>query len=98
MQLVSGREGSDAFTRRIARLTDGVKRNIEYKRQFMEWERQKTYLFNKGKEEGMQEKAVEAARNLIKMKLGTFDQIAQAQGLPLEEVQKIAEELVTEEA
>ena len=36
--------------------------------------------------EGRQEKAVEAATNLLRMKLGTPEQIAQAQGLPLEKV------------
>ena len=45
--------------------------------------------------EGRQEAKLEAARNLLKMKLGTFEQIAQAQGLPLEEVQKLAEEIAT---
>ena len=63
----------------------------------MTWERQRAYDYDDGKEagiiQGRQEKAVEAARNLLKMKLGTFEQIAQAQGLPLEEVQKLAEEL-----
>ena len=51
--------------------------------------------FNDGHNEGIfqgeHNKAVEAARNLIQMKLGTLEQIAQAQGLPLEEVQSLAE-------
>ena len=46
--------------------------------------------------EGKHDKAVEAARNLIKMSLGTLEQIAQAQGLPIEEVQKLADEIATE--
>lgn len=41
---------------------------------------------NKGEQKGRQEQAVEAAINLLKMKLGTPEQIAQAQGLPLEQV------------
>lgn len=41
---------------------------------------------NKGEQKGRQEQAVEAATNLLKMKLGTPEQIAQAQGLPLEQV------------
>ena len=48
--------------------------------------------------EGKHKKAVEAARNLIKMSLGTLEQIAQAQGLPFEEVQKLADEIATEKA
>ena len=104
LRLVSGQEGSDAFTRRIASLTDGVKRNMEYKRQFMEWERQKTYLFNKGKEEGIaegkaagilegeQKKAVEATRNFLKEGISP-EIIAKCTGLPIEEVQKLQAEL-----
>ncbi len=42
---------------------------------------------------GVAEKAVEAAKNLLKMKLGTIEQISQATELPLDKVQKLAEEL-----
>ena len=101
MRLVSGQKGSDEFTEKIAHLADEVKQNIGYKRQFMEWERQKTYLYNKGKEEGViegkQEKAVEDAKNLL-IKGINPETIAECIGLPLEEVQKLAEELVTAEA
>ncbi|MBQ7753551.1 MAG: hypothetical protein IJR80_07850, partial [Treponema sp.] len=38
------------------------------------------------REEGRNEKAIEAATNLLKMKLGTVEQIAQAQGLTVEKV------------
>ena len=48
--------------------------------------------------EGRQEKAVEAARNLLKMNVLTLEQISQAQGLPLEEVQKLAEEIAHADA
>ena len=37
-------------------------------------------------EEGQQQKAIEAAENLLRMKVGTPEQIAQAEGLPLEKV------------
>ncbi len=48
----------------------------------MEWERQRTYDFENGKEA----KAIEAASNLLKMNKLTPNEIAQAQGLPLEKV------------
>lgn len=41
---------------------------------------------NQGLAEGAQQKAVEAAIKLLKMNLGTPEQIAEAQGLPLEKV------------
>ena len=46
-----------------------------------------------GKEEGRSEAKLEAARNMILANLGTLEQIATVQGLPLETVQQLAEEL-----
>ena len=37
----------------------------------MTWERQRTYDYEDGKEAGAQQKAVEAAENLLRMKVGT---------------------------
>ena len=51
---------------------------------------------NEGLIEGAQQKAVEAAINLLKMKLGTPEQIAQAQGLPLEKVLELKAQLEAE--
>lgn len=50
----------------------------------------------KGMEEGSYNKAIEAAKNLLRMKLGTHEQIAQAQDLPLKKVQELAEEVALE--
>lgn len=47
----------------------------------------------KGIEQGAQQKAIEAAINLLRMKLGTPEQIAQAQGLSLEKVLELQEQL-----
>lgn len=46
-----------------------------------------------GFEEGEHSKTIEVAKNLIKMKLGTYEQIAQAEGITVEEVKRIAEEI-----
>ncbi|MBP5442384.1 MAG: Rpn family recombination-promoting nuclease/putative transposase [Treponema sp.] len=60
----------------------------------------------KGRQQGMQQgiqqgiqlgssqKAIEDAENLLKMKIGTTEQIAQAIGIPLEKVQEIAENIL----
>ena len=42
---------------------------------------------------GAQQKAVEAAMNLLKMNLGTPEQIAEAEGLPLEHVLELKSNL-----
>ena len=52
----------------------------------MDLEREKTYAYVHGKEEGAHEKAVEAARKLLKLNVVTVEQIAEAEGLSLEEV------------
>ena len=49
-----------------------------------------------GMEKGAQQKAIEAAINLLKMKLGTPEQIAQAQGLPLDKVLELKAQLTKE--
>lgn len=60
----------------------------------MEWERQRTYDFENGKEAGKEAKAIEAAINLLKMNKLTPDEIAQAQGLPLEKVLELQQQLL----
>ena len=39
-----------------------------------------------GREEGAQQKAIEAATNLLKMNMLSVEQISQAEGLPLEKI------------
>ena len=46
-----------------------------------------------GETSGAQQKAVEAAINLLKMKVGTPEQIAQAQGLSLEKVLELQKQI-----
>ena len=51
---------------------------------------------NRGKEQGRSEAKLEAARNMILANLGTIEQIATVQALPLETVQQLAEQLKAE--
>ena len=63
LRLVAGRKPSDEFSRKIARLAEDAKHNTQWKKQYMEWERQRTYDFESGKEAGARQKAIEAARS-----------------------------------
>ena len=54
---------------------------------------QREEAMEEGIEEGAHNKAVENAVNFLKMNLLTVEQIAQGTGLPLEEVQKLADNL-----
>lgn len=60
----------------------------------MEWERQRIYDFENGKEAGKEAKAIEAAINLLKMKNLSPDEIAQALDLPLEKVLELQQQLL----
>ncbi len=48
-----------------------------------------------GMKKGIEKKAIEATRNLLAMKVLTHEQIAQAEGLPLETVEKLAQEIAS---
>ena len=50
----------------------------------------KRSALERGIEQGKRESAIESAKNLLKMKLGSIKQIAQAVGLSVAEVQKLA--------
>ena len=93
LQLVLGQKASDNFTKRIEELTEEAKHNTQWRQQYMEWERQRIYDFENGKEA----KAIEAAINLLKMRLGTVEQIAKAQGLPLEKVLELQKEITVKD-
>ena len=92
MRLVSGCGSSDAFTDKLSRLTEKAKQTAEYRRQSMEWERQKAYEYTRGKAEGKQEKAVEDARNLLIENISP-EIIAKCTNLSIEQVLKLQTEL-----
>ena len=90
MKLVIGHKASDDFSRKIEQLTEDAKHNMQWKRQYMEWERQRTYDFENGKEAGSHDAKIESARNALAMNL-TPQQASQITGLPLEEVLALKE-------
>ena len=63
----------------------------------MEWERQRAYDRQAGMEvglaEGRHDARIESAENLIKMNIGTLEQISEATGISLEEVEKLAKKV-----
>ena len=49
--------------------------------------------YEDGKLEGKQESRLDAARNLLRLNILTNEQIAQTEELPIEQVEKLAEEM-----
>ena len=94
LRMVTQNSSSDDFTRRVGGLVENAKRNTQWRQQFMEWDREMACMRAKGREEGRKEgarqNAIENATNLIKMRVGTLEQIEQATGVPMEELQRIA--------
>ncbi len=85
LKMVSNNKSSNAFTDKVKKLVDNAKRNTQWRKQFMDWEREKTYSFNRGLEQGVQQKAVETARNLLN-EGDSPEKISRCVGLPLEQV------------
>ena len=85
LKMVSNNKSSNAFTDKVKKLVDNAKRNTQWRKQFMDWEREKTYSFNRGLEQGAQQKAVEDARNLLNEGVAP-EVISRCVGLPLEQV------------
>lgn len=88
LRMVTGGKASNKFTGQVAGLLADAKRNTQWRKQFMDLEREKTYAFDRG----MEQKAVEAARNMLKKNYPTSD-IAEITGLPLEQVLDLQKEL-----
>ena len=83
LKLVAGHKASDHFSEKIAKLTEEAKHNSQWKRQYMEWERQRVYDFENGKEAGIEKKAVEAAVMLVKKYKATPETAATDMNAPL---------------
>lgn len=89
--------GKDEFSKRLSDLVNKTKENEIFRREYAamnlhDRDIQRTAR-KEGIAEGTQQKAIETAINLLKMKLGTIEQIAQAAVLPVEKVKELAASL-----
>lgn len=91
MELVFGRKPKDEFCERIARLTEEAKKNTQWRKQYMDWERQRTYDF----EAGEQKKAEETATNMLRKKYPPSE-ISELTGLSKEKVLELQKQLTVE--
>ncbi|MEE1211201.1 MAG: hypothetical protein UHO11_01785, partial [Treponema sp.] len=94
---------------KITSLIDKIKQNEINKTEYMSMNIHEYDKFRAGKKEGIaegikegikqgtlagvQQKAVETAKKLLKMKLGSIEQIAEAINLPVEQVEALADEI-----
>lgn len=85
-------KGTNSFTEKVTKLVEEAKHNAQWRKQFMEWERQMAYKFREGKAEGKQEKAIEASIALLQKSIPP-ETIAECVGLPLEKVLELQENI-----
>ena len=103
LKILKGEKAGDDFSKKLEDKVNFAKKNLNYRGQFMTFQelledekelvREKALKeghlagLEEGMEKGAHEKALENAKNLLKMKLGTIKQIAEATGLSITEVE-----------
>ena len=84
---------SDAFTEKISRLAEEAKINSQWRKQFMEWEREMAYKFREGEAKARREDARNLYANGVSIEL-----IAKSLKMTLDEVREITKDVVPVEA
>ena len=101
--------GKDDFTNRLSAIVEKLKDNDKFKGDYLAMNLHDRDLIRRtrkeaieegfsqgiqqGLTEGASQKAMEAAENFLKMGVGTVEQIAQATGLPMEEILQLKENI-----
>ena len=88
LKMVMENKSTTAFSDKVSGLVEDAKHNARWRHQFIEYEIQQRYQFNAGKKEGAEQKAIEAAKNALSLKIPP-DQIAKITGLTLEQIQEL---------
>ena len=99
-EFLTSNQASNSYTDELKVYVADAKQSTENKMQFMTWERQRADDFDAGKEagiaigieQGVQQKAVEAATNMLKDD-DSPEKVARCAGLPLEQVIALKEQL-----
>ncbi|MBO7640101.1 MAG: hypothetical protein J6S91_14115 [Treponema sp.] len=93
--------GPDDFTRRLSDIVERLKDNEKFKGDYLAMNLHDRDLIRRTRKEAIEEgifqgssrKALEDAENLLRMGMGSAEQISKAIGLPLEKVQEIADRM-----
>ena len=88
----------DDFANRLAALVAKFKQNEKFKQEYARMNLHDRDIRKEGMKLGAQQKAVENAKNFLRMNVLTPEQIAQGTGLPLEQVQELADKLADQPA
>ena len=103
LKLVTSNKSTGKFANKISKLVEDAKHNTQWRKQFMEWERQMAQKFREGVQEGVKQgfnegfkegqlkQAQETAIKLLKIPHITKEDISQATGLSVAEIEKLEE-------
>ena len=69
LKVVLGQKASDTFSKKIEKLTEEAKHNSQWRLQYMEWERQRTYDFENGKEAKTKEAVIGLYENGVSIEI-----------------------------
>jgi len=94
LKLVMKNESTSTFSSKISSIVEDAKHNTQWRKQFMEFERQMAYSFRAGKAEGKDEKAIEASIELLKKGISP-EIIADCEKIPLEKVMALQEQITS---
>ena len=90
-------KASNEYTSNLGKYVSDAKHNMQWRFQYMTFARIQAYAREEGiaigEQRGEQKKAIENAKNFLKMKVGTIEQIAQGTGLTVEDVKQLAVDL-----
>lgn len=97
-KFLKGSKASSSLSKRIEEKVEYAKKNSDWRRNYMTWQQtideEKALAFEEGKSEGAQAKAIENARNFLKLNKLSSEEIAACCSLPLEQVLALQKELV----
>ena len=89
--LMSNKASTD-YTGELKVYVADAKQSTENKRQYMVWERQRAYDLETGYAEGVRNKAIEAAENLLR-EVDSPEKVSRCIGLPLKQVLELKEKI-----
>ena len=85
-------KGTNSFTEKISRLVEEAKQNSQWRKQFMDWEREMAIKFREGILEGIQQKAIEDAKSFY-ANGASIELIAKSLSMTIEQVQEIVKDV-----
>ncbi|MBQ3670364.1 MAG: hypothetical protein II921_02660, partial [Treponema sp.] len=92
-KFLCGKAAEDDFTRIIEQKVARAKKNAGWRKYYMTWDQEIKHQRHMAFDEGARQKAVEAAKNLLRMNVLPPEQIAKAIGLSVEDVVSLRDAL-----